>query len=307
MKKRPFLFCILFACFTVLISGNAMAYNQNPNLNWGATNILEGIIPPPGVYLSSYIVGYSADKFRDGPPGEIHVLVYNPQFLWVSENTLPRGFRYGIQAQLPIQSYNLDSEFLTTKNGMIGDLVVGPFIGRTEQLHQDWLLHWFFELSTFAPVGQYDKRAQINPSANFWTVEPYIAATLMMPRGFSFSTRQHFTYNYTNDEYIVPGTDVETDLKAGTMWHFNFALSKTLDCIDPNLRFGAVGYYGRQLEKDDIDGFPVGDTKEDVFAMGPGIHWMNKGVIYSLKTYFEDRVDNRPDGTRVVLRIITRF
>ncbi len=308
VEKRIFLLCVLFVLFTGVFGGNALAYNQNPNLNWGATNILEGIVPPPGLYLSSYMVGYHADKFRDVPGDhEVHVLVYNPQLLWVSGNTLPGGFQYGIQAQLPIQSYNLDSDGLTAGSGMIGDLVVGPFIGRTKQLRQDWLFHWFFELSTFAPIGQYDKNAQINPSANFWTIEPYLAATLQMPKGWSLSTRQHFAYNFTNDEYIPgPGAD-EVDLQAGSMWHFNFALSKTIDFIDPNLRLGAVGYYGKQLERDDIGGASAADTKEEVFAIGPGLHWMNKGVIYSLKTYFEDNVDNRPDGTRVVLRIITAF
>ncbi len=315
MKKRIFLYSMLFVFLTGMFAVNAAAYSQNPNLNWGATNILEGIVPPPGVYLSSYIVGYQSDKFKDGPPGdhEIHVLVYNPQVLWVSGNTLPGGFKYGFQAQLPIQNYNLDSEItgiepvgLKAGSGMIGDLVFGPFIGRTEQLHPDFLLHWFTELSLFAPIGDYDKRSQVNPSANFWTVEPYVAATLQMPYGVSLSTRQHFTYNFKNDDFIPPGGQDAVDLKAGTMWHFNFALSKTLDCIDPNLRLAAVGYYGKQLERDEVDGNSV-DGKEKVFGMGPGLHWMNKGVIYSLKAYFEDKVEYRPDGTRVVFRIITRF
>jgi hypothetical protein len=288
--------------------GNAPAYTQSPNLNWGYTNILEGILPPPGIYLSSYVVGYHADTFRDGPPGdhEIYALVYSPQLVWVSGNTLANGFRYGLQAQLPIQSYNLDSEILTAGNGIVGDLIFGPFIGRTEPLGQDLLLHWYVELTTYAPIGQYDKNASLNPSTNFWTVEPYLAATLQMPGGWSLSTRQNFTYNFTNDQFVpAPGAG-EMDLQPGSMWHFNFALSKTLGFIDPNLRLAAVGYYGKQLERDDIDGFKP-DTKEEIFGIGPGIHWMNKGVIYSLKTYFEDNASYRPEGTRTVFRVITAF
>jgi hypothetical protein len=173
-------------------------------------------------------------------------------------------------------------------------------------LSPNFLLHWYFEFTTYAPIGQYDKNAQLNPSTNFWTVEPYIAATLQMPGGWSLSTRQNFTYNFTNDKYIPPGGAQETDLQAGSMWHFNFALSKTLDFIDPNLRLATVGYYGKQLERDDIDGFTP-DTKEEIFGIGPGIHWMNKGVIYSLKTYFESGADYRPEGTRTVFRVITAF
>lgn len=104
----------------------------------------------------------------------------------------------------------------------------------------------------------------------------------------------------------VPDAE-ETDLQAGTMWHCNFSLMKTLDFIDPDLRLGAVGYYGKQLEKDDIDGYPEAEAKEEVFGIGPGIHWRNQGVIWSLKTYFESSAENRPKGTRVVLRIINSF
>lgn len=320
MMRKSFYVSVLCVFFFIsLFLGKGLAYNQPPGTNWGATNILDGIIPPPGIHLSSYIVGYNSDDFADVPgDNELNAIVYNPQLVWVSSNTLPGKFKYGIQAQLPFQAYDLDSEIqtpggtvsLSTGNSIFGDLNFGPFIGRTEKLSDEWFLHWFFEFDTFVPTGEYDKDAQINPSSNYWSVEPFVSMTLQMPQGLSFSTRQMFTYNFTNDEYIpfgVPGAE-ETDLQAGSMWHCNFSLMKTLDFIHPNLRFGAVGYYGKQLEDDDIDDYPDNDTKEEIFGIGPALHWMSsKGFILSLKTYFESQAENRPEGTRVVLRLINSF
>ncbi len=309
MTKRiclTILLCVFFLS-SGLLSNQSLAYNQPPGLNWGYTNILDGIIPPPGVHLSSYVVGYNSDDFVDAPgDNEINAIVYNPQLFWVSSNKLPGGFKYGIQAQLPFQGYNLDSAKLSTGDGMIGDLNFGPFIGRTEKLGPDWILHWFLEIDTFAPTGEYDKDAQINPSSNYWTVEPFVSMTLLMPRGFSFSSRQMFTYNFTNDDYIPPKAE-ETDLQAGSMWHCNFSLMKSLNFLDPNLRLGAVGYYGKQLQDHDIDGYPDGNTKEEVLGIGPGLHWKSKGSIFRLKTYFESNTENRTEGTRIVLRIINSF
>ena len=323
--KKASLLGLVGILFVLFGASSAMGYNQSPNLNWGATNILDAIIPPPGLYLSSYVVGYSSDEFKDGDgdtfsgDNELNAIVYDPQLVWVSKNTLPGNFKYGFQVQLPFQGYDLESEIptpggsvsLETGDSVIGDLNFGPFIGRTEKLCEDWLLHWFFEFDVFAPIGEYDKHAQINPSSNYWTLEPFLSMTLQMPKGFSLSTRQLFTYNFTNDEYIpfgVPGA-TETDLQAGAMWHCNFSFMKTLDFIDPNLRLGAVGYYGKQLEEDDVDDYPFleEDSEEQIFGIGPGLHWMHKGVIWSLKAYFESNAENRTEGSRVVLRIINRF
>ena len=308
MKVKWLLLPVTVILLVLFTTNSAIAYNQNPNLNWGTTNIIEGILPPPGLHLSSYIVHYNSDKFRDlDGDHEINSMTYNPQLVWVSDDKLFDDFTYGVEAQLPIHSFNVESDFLSSKPGVVGDFIFGPFIGRTEKLGSDWFLHWFCELSTYVPIGQHDKDYAINPSANFWTIEPYLAATLQMPHGWSISTRQHFTYNFTNSDYIDPATGIETDIQPGSMWHFNFAVSKTMDFLDPNLRLGLVGYYGKQLERCDMDDVSNRDEKEEIFGIGPGIHWMRNNVIYSLKTYFEDSVEYATEGNRVVFRMITSF
>ncbi len=296
--------CIILVllCF----SQTSWAYQQNPGLNWGNTNILDGMIPPPGVWLSSYVVGYSADEFKNGDghdlPGdhEIDVLAYAPQFYYIHDQKILDNFTVGFQFfPTIIQDFNLDSDFLTADNSMLGDLIFGPFIGRTEQLGKNWLFHWVFEYDTFFPTGEYDEDDDINPGANYWTFEPWFNFTLQMPHGFALSTRQHFTYNTENHD---------TDIQAGCLYHFNYSLTKSLDFIDPNLRLGVVGYYGKQLENDELEGHDIHNSKEQIFAIGPGISWRTPtGIIFSLKAYFENQAENRTEGEKVVFRMIQKL
>lgn len=141
--------------------------------------------------------------------------------------------------------------------------------------------------------------------------------TLQMPRGFELSTRQHYAFNTKNKNYVNPavtGDFNDHSLKAGDLWHFNWSFSKSLDFISPMLRLGAVGYYGRQLSDDEVDGVKMPNSQERVFAIGPGLQYMHisKGaqapsVIFSLKSYWESEVENRGEGNRTVLRMIIPF
>ena len=319
---------IIFVSFFALCT-SVSAYNQNPNLNWGNTNIIDGMFPPPGIYMSNYMVYYHSDKFTDHngddlkPLGmdldnELDVFVECPQVFSVSKSKLPGGLTYGFQALLPIQNISLDSTLETpggdmdffTSNSMIGDLCVGPWIGKHMQFANGWGFHWFFEFDTYIPIGDYEKENQINPSANYWTIEPFFAFTLQMPKGLTLSMRHHYTYNFENDDYQVFGGPLDgqtVDMQAGSMYHFNYSFMKTLDFIDPMLRFGIVGYYGTQLEEDEIDDQDLDNSKEEIFAIGPALHYIYKGTVLSLKTYFESGAENRPEGERITFRMIYRF
>ena len=315
MAKKIFLIVFLSLLF---FTTSALAYHQNPNLNWGNTNIIDAMMPPPGFYLSNYIVWYHSDEFKDDNgdnlpmDNELNVLVYCPQLIWISKAKLPANLRFGVQALLPIQNYDINSDLgLTAANNTIGDLCVGPFIGSAIPLAKDFVFHWFFEFDTYFPIGEYDKEYTLNPSANFWTFEPFLSITLQMPYGFTFSTRQHLTFNTTNDDFMTPDGRTH-DLEPGMLYHFNYSLMKTLDFISPMLRFGVVGYYGKQIDEDQIDDKDWDSvfgtsSEEEVFAIGPALHYIHKGMVFSLKTYFESSTENRPEGERVVLRIILPF
>jgi hypothetical protein len=231
---------------------------------------------------------------------------------------LPGGLKWGAQAQWSIVGLNVSSDIgLTAGSGMIGDLVVGPFIGRSHELAKDWVFHWFAEFDTYVPIGSYDKDASINAGCNFWTFEPFVAMTLTMPYGFELSTRQHYLWNTKNNDYVNPAIfrDFSShDLEAGQMWRFNFSFSKSLDFISPFLRLGVLGYYGQQTSADQLDSNTVPNSKERIFGIGPGIAYTyirenerKPLAIFSLKAYWESEAKARAEGTRVVFRMIIPF
>jgi hypothetical protein len=328
-KSVVFLACVLFLS---MVSSATMAANQNPSLNWGYTDFLDAAIPPGpgGLIFNPKVSFYSANKLKDGDGHDVfgrnklNLVAFAPQLIYVGNpGTLPCGLRWGAQAQWSIASLNVTSDpfpagpGLTAGSGMMGDLVFGPFIQETIPLAKDWLLSWMLEFDTYAPVGSYDKDKSINVGANFWTFEPFLALTLQMPYGFEVSTRQHFTWNTKNKDYINPALTRnfnEHDLQAGNLWHFNFTASKSLDFISRTLRLGVVGYYGQQLTDDKLDSAHVSNSKEKVFAIGPGLSWMYfhkderaPAAIFSLKSYWESGVENRFQGNRTVFRMIIPF
>ena len=84
-------------------------------------------------------------------------------------------------------------------------------------------------------------------------------------------------------------------------YYMNYALMKSLDFISPRLLFGAVGYYEKQLTENQLDDHDMTDSKEQVFAIGLGIHYMTKvGVTLNLYCYFESAVENWTQGTILI-------
>jgi hypothetical protein len=188
---------------------------------------------------------------------------------------------------------------MSADSSTFGDMIFGPWLGRTENISRKYKLHWIFEFDTYVPTGKYDKNKDINPSANFWTFEPWLAMSLQMPYGITLATRQHIAYNTENNE---------TNIQAGYLYHCNYSLWKSLEFIDPKLQIGIVGYYGKQLADDELNGHDIDETKEEIFALGPGLSWTAPtGTTIRLKAYFESEAENRPEGNRVVLRIIQKI
>jgi hypothetical protein len=220
--------CALYAC-----ASQAWAYNQNPNLDIGSTNIMGAVIAPPGLHLLNYMAYYTADDLKDSEgnnlPGdnELDVMVYTPQLIYSPDLDLPRDLRVGLSAMLPLQDIHMDSSIgLQENRNILGDLAIGPFIGSAIPLREGFTLHWFFELDTYLPIGDYDSDKALNPSANYITLTPFLSLTLQMPNDFALSTRQFFSYNFENNDFMHQG--VKGDLQAGPLYHFNYSISKAL-------------------------------------------------------------------------------
>ena len=316
MMKRG-LVVLLFAVFFAGISGTpALAFDQ-PLLNFGLTNVLDGAVPGPGTYFFEYVQIYQSGEFKDqdgndipGSPRVGFVLSMN-QLAHISKTTILGG-NIGITFLLPIGSLTAGGTFgpggppISANPGPIGDAIVGPFI--------QWFPHKLlgrpflhrFELDFIVPTGHYDKKYTINPGANLWTIEPFYAFTWFLTPQLSTSWRIHYTYNTKNDDpwEVLQSLGI-TEVKPGQAFHFNYSLEYE---VVKNLRVAAAGYYLKQLTDTQFNGSDVSGRKEQVFAIGPAVHWITKsGLVLALKTAFESSAENRPQGNRTTFRIIYKF
>lgn len=282
----------------ILFASSALAFNQPP-MNLGLTDILDGALPGPGTYFTQYIQAFQSDEFKDkdgndipGSPRVGSLLAMN-QFVHVYKHRLLGG-HVGADVLLPIVS--ISGNGIPTNPGVLGDLTVGPFLQwfDTKLLGRPFLQR--VELDLSMPTGQYDETKVLNPGSNLWVIEPYYAFTWFLTPQFSTSWRIHYTYSTENDD---------TKVKPGQAFHFNYSFEYE---FVKNFRAAVAGYYLSQFTEDEINGVKGNGTKEQAFAWGPAVHWIvSPNFSMGLKTAFESAVENRPQGNRTTFRWTYKF
>lgn len=282
----------------VSVAVPSYAFNQPP-MNLGLTDILDGALPGPGTYFTEYIQGYQSDEFKDEKgndiPGfpRVGSLLSMNQFVHVYGHKIAGG-HLGADVLLPIVS--ISGNGIPTNPGLLGDLTVGPFLQwfDTKLLGRPFLQRVEFDISL--PTGQYDKKYSLNPGSNLWVIEPYYAFTWFLTPQFSTSWRIHYTYSTENDD---------TKIKPGQAFHFNYSFEYE---FFKNFRGALAGYYLKQLTEDEENGTGISNSEEQVFAWGPAVHYIvSPNFSLGLKTAFETSVENRPEGNRTTLRFTYKF
>jgi len=290
----------------------ALAFNQPP-LNLGLTDILDGGPPGPGTYFTEYIQAYGSNHFKDGNGNDIpgspevaNVLSMN-QLVHVYQHKL-LGAHIGADVLLPVVAISGSGTFgppapgnppvntVTTNPAVLGDLIVGPFLQwfDTKLLGRPFIHR--FELDFVLPTGQYDKKYVINPGSNIWTIEPHYAFTWFLTDKFSTSWRLMYDFSTENSD---------TDVQPGQVFHFNYSFE--YQCFK-NFWASAAGYYLVQTTDDEINGQSASDSKEQVFAVGPAVFWVvSPNFSMGLKTAWEMSTENRPEGNRTTFRMTYKF
>ena len=314
--KRGLIALLLAAALAGLCGSPASAFNQ-PLLNFGLTDVLDGAVPGPGTYFFEYIQIYQSDEFKDrdgnsisGNPRAAFVLSMN-QLAHVSTKTFLGG-NLGIDVLQPIGQLNGSGTFgaggpaVTANPGPLGDLVVGPFV--------QWFPHKLMgrpflhrvELDVILPTGQFDSKYILNPGANLYTIEPYYAFTWFLTDKLSTSWRLMYDFNMENDDpfegFKAQGVN---EIQAGQAFHLNYSFEYELF---KNFRGAVAGYYLVQTTDDEFNGQNVSDSKEQVFAIGPAFHWIvSPNFSMGLKTAWEMGTENRPEGNRTTFRWTYKF
>ncbi len=309
MKRRKAIPAIA-GLVTILVAFSAHAFNQPP-MNLGLTDILDGALPGPGTYFTQYLQAYQSDEFKDrdgndipGGPKVASVLAMN-QFVHASKQKVLGGI-VGVDVLLPVVAISASGTFgtpgpdVSSNPAWLGDLAVGPFLQWLDTKILDRPFLHRLELDFSLPTGQYNKDYLINPGSNLWVIEPYYAFTWFLAPQFSTSWRLHYTYSTENDEAFGGGK-----VKPGQAFHLNYSFEYE---VVKDVRAALAGYYLTQLTEDEFNGNEGNGTKEQVFAWGPAVHWIvSPSFSMGLKTAFESAVENRPQGNRTTFRWTYKF
>jgi hypothetical protein len=186
----------------------------------------------------------------------------------------------------------------TVNPNALGDLIAGPFIQWFNKQIFNMKLSHRFELDLVSPVGAYQSSYMVNPGSHLFTITPHYTFTIFPTKNFSVSMRHHLNYFFDQ---------IGTQAKPGMSYNFNYSLEYTLVS---SLRAELAGYYLKQLVQDSNNGdyhyyqdnFNILDTREQVFAYGPGFSYVTPtGMFLELKGMWETAAINRSEGFRTTL------
>jgi anthranilate 1,2-dioxygenase (deaminating, decarboxylating) large subunit len=316
IRIRTIIVAALFVTGLIL-PASVNAYDL-PAVNLGFTSFLDGGPPAgPGFYFTQYFQYYTSSDFNDAdgdelplPDPELDVLVSLSQFIYQSNQAVLLGGKWGIDVIIPIVYLNSDygqSGPFPEDNGTgIGDILIGPFLQWDPIMGENGpkFMHRI-ELQMLLPTGKYDNEKELNPGSDFFSFNPYWAATAFITPKLTASVRLHYLWNAVNNDpnRNFVGAD---DTQAGQAVHGNFALG--YEVLQKRLRVGANAYYLKQFTETKVDGDDVPDSEEEVFGIGPGMvyHFSQEQHVFA-NLFFETMAENRTEGTRFTLRYVHHF
>lgn len=302
-------------------AGPASAYDL-PAINLGFTSFLDGAPPAgPGWYFQQYLQFYRDGRLKDGngrdlllptPSGparaDAEANVGLTQLVFQSDQPLLFGGNWGVNLMLPLAELTVnprDNLAVRANGGILGDLLVGPFLQWDPIMGYDGpRFVQRVELQLLLPTGAYDAGRALNPGSNFFSFNPYWAATAWLNPRWTASWRLHYLWNAKNNDPFRPL--LANDSQAGQAIHANFA--SAYEVIPQRLRLGVNGYFLSQLTDNRINGRRVRNSKEQVLGLGPGLVWHISGQDHLfVNAYWESNAENRPEGQRINLRYVRHF
>lgn len=326
--KKTYMLKYLSATVTVLYSAGSFAVPPSVTLpksiNLGVTSFYDGLTGDPGLTYQVYMKREHSTSLKDNQGNKaapfnrsgLDVNILINQLDYKFEQT-EYGGNFGIGAILPIIGFSSDfgtgGPRLTDNGTKIGDVTLTSyyqfplkFSGRapvfSHRLGMDVML----------PTGGYNQEKDINQSINATTIMPNWAFTFFLSERWEVSGRLNYMYNFKNSS---PSGSVPIDFKGGPVnsiqagqaaW-LNFAGSYK---VSPGFNIGVNGYYLKQITDDKVNGERFSGSKEQVFAIGPGMFWMtpDKKKSVWLNVYSESQVKNRFENKYTAqLRYIHQF
>jgi anthranilate 1,2-dioxygenase (deaminating, decarboxylating) large subunit len=317
LKNLRWFFLLVIFLFTGPIT--AGAYDL-PAVNLGFTNFMDGAPPAgPGFYFTQYVQQWTSDEFKDinGDPllppaaGEdLTAWISLTQFIYQSNSEFFLGGKWGMDVIIPYVALGLDYDmpgpFPVDNGSGLGDILIGPYLQWDPVMGPNGpRFMQRIELQCIFPTGKYDQNRELNPGSNFFSFNPYWAATFFMTPRLTSSIRFHYLWNAKNDQ-PNRGFAGFSETQAGQAIHANLTLAYNI--LPDRLRVGLNGYFLKQLTETEADGAEIRGRKEQVIGLGPGgVYHFSQDAHLFFNAYFEGGARNRPEGTRLNMRFVYHF
>lgn len=207
-------------------------------------------------------------------------------------------------------SFASDSPVKLSNNGFnIGDTVWGPIYQSRYYKDGDRPdFAWRFQFIVLSPTGGFSRSKNINQSAGYWAINPYIAATYIPIPKLEFSTRFNYQYNFSTSNLAspppIPGI-IYHNGQAGDMIYDNFSTSYT---VYHHLDLGINGFFIDQLSPNKTNGQVVGKSRQSEVYIGPGLHYaFSPASLLNVNLYLPVESANASVGPKVNVQFIHRF
>jgi anthranilate 1,2-dioxygenase (deaminating, decarboxylating) large subunit len=283
----------------------AIAYDE-PAVNLGFTSFLDGGPPAgPGLYYTEYLQWYYTQRFPGAPLplDRLNAWVALQQLIYQSNQKVLLGGKWGVDVIQPFVAFELKPSSFATESGP-GDLLIGPYLQWDPIMGKNGPVFMHrFEFQMITPTGRYKSDAVLNAGSNFFSIDPYWAATWFILPQWTMSWRVHYLWNDENDD-PSPAFGANTE-QPGQAIHLNFATEYEL--VPNHLRFGLDGYFFEQITDSKVGGSNV-SGHEQVVGLGPGLLWhISQNDHLFLNAFYEFAAQNRPEGQRYTLRWVHHF
>ena len=208
---------ILFAgSLTNAQSAASLPASQIPDLvvptngiNLGNTSFYDGFSTlNPGLTVLEYvrenhftsITGTNGSASSKFSYPRIDVLTSVTQFSAVAPISLD-GNALGADVLLPVTHINSrfgsSGQQLTDNGTALGDLTFGPFVQFKPIMYGGRPIASFrIAFDAIAPTGGFDKNRDLNQSSGYWSLNPFVAWTILPGKGWEISGRAQYLYNF---------------------------------------------------------------------------------------------------------------
>lgn len=324
-----------YACVlaTVVVGTPSRSYAAEGSMGTylvGSRDLVMGVVPPAGIYVSHDVVYYSG-SLRAGTlvgatveNADLDLLLNKTVLTGVAPGEIFGG-SVGFSLQVPIVNANIDATGTLRVPGIgtlsgnidagsadgLGDIVAVPLIG--------WhagKTHYSFAVPMYLPTGAFDTTTinvrersadAANPGKNRFAVDPTFSLTYLDPAaGHELDFSIGVVFSEKNDA---------TDYQTGAEMHIEATLAQRLP---GGYLIGINGGYYQQLEDDSGAGAEslkslllTNELKASYFVLGPVVSYSTKienvGVTLTAKYLKQFEAEKHFEGDSGWLRVNLSF